>query len=164
MGMLLHVERMNAWIQSRFRSLNSDRSIIRKVIRGLLSALSSVAEQTSTERGPPLVRHSAATEARRERAKLGETKSAKVYDISFEGASFPKVIFSPSQRRRQRRVIACEFQLQKTGPSLQAERQFLPVMIVRFIAIIILHRYLTRAPSDARCIYVYNCAQYVFYR
>lgn len=80
---------MDAWIQSRFRSLNSDRSIIRKVIRGLLSALSSVAEQTSTERGPPLVRHSAATEAKRERAKLGEAKSAKVCDISFEGASFP---------------------------------------------------------------------------
>lgn len=73
----------------RFRSLNSDRSIIYEVIRRLLSALSSGAEQISTERGPPLVHRSATIEARRERAKLGEAKSVKIRDISSEGASFP---------------------------------------------------------------------------
>lgn len=98
MHVSLRVERMGAWV-SRFRSLNSDRSIIRKVIRGLLSTLSSVAEQTSTERGPPLVRHSA--EARRERAKLSEARSVKVFP-SKGLLSQPKVISSPSQRRRRR--------------------------------------------------------------
>lgn len=136
--------------------LNSDRSIIRKVIRGRLSALSSVAEQTSTERVLPLVRRDGRGEARA--CKIGRGEECAKAIFPSKGASFPaEVIFSPSSRRPTN--FSCRKRVREPN------RGFFSAMVVRLSLIDYYFAPLSRRreSSNARhCIYVYNCTQYAF--
>lgn len=140
--------------------LNSDRSIVRKVIRGRLSALSSVAEQTSTERVLPLVRRYAeAVETRqRERAKLGEAKSVRRQYFLRRGF-FPRrsnFLAVAAAARNRVRILVTENGSASGTAAPRNGRSF----IANYYYFAPLSR--RRESSDARYIYVYNCAQYAF--